>query len=299
MSRNRTRRPARRSGRRGGSKGGLPIKNILLATVMPLALLAGGGFLLTHQLGQARADANGCYREPDQAKAALWIDASLHSQSDAQLRDYEAGFLRAWDRAPANTLFMVFSSARDVQGSLMPPVFTLCKPAANQAELAALDVPEKSDVYLTRQAKDARQAFARKARKAINQAVAPDQRAGDSPILEQVRALSFHDQFTGPRRSMVIVSDGIQNSPIARFCSHQGHLPSFTTFARRPDYRDHIAPRDLGGVQVDILMVEGFKLPQPGLEHCTTLEVRRFWTDLMRESGAKSVDLTPLRYWAG
>ncbi|MDJ0685156.1 MAG: hypothetical protein QNJ84_10670 [Alphaproteobacteria bacterium] len=265
---------------------------------MPVLALGAGGAALTYFMGIEKPNALGCYQRADQHKAAIWIDASLAEQSDAQLRDYEAGVMRAWDRAPANSLFMMFSTAKDVQGTLPPPIFKLCKPASNASEQAALGAPEKPDAYLIRQAADARNRFVERARDSISQAVQSDQRAGDSPILEQLRAVSVQDDFQGASRYLTIITDGIQNSSLARFCQVRGHMPTFGRFAERLEYRD-VKPNPFTGADVSVLLVETVRLPQPGLDHCTHVEMRAWWRDYFNSNGAARVDLTPLRYWGG
>lgn len=296
-TRSRRSRSQHRKPRRGGQSG-FSLKTILLGTAMPAFVIGGGALAMTQYLGVEKPDAQGCYARTDQAAVAVFLDASLSGQSDAQIRDYRAGFARAYDDAPANARVLVFATTRGAQGSVPIPVFDACKPAATPAQQAALGAPDKPAPYLAREAAEARAAFEAATNAIIADATDPGQRAGDSPILEQLREISRHPDFQGTRRGFTIITDGVQNSRAAQFCAVRGEMPPFAVFSQRPRYAD-LKPRDFTGTDVRVLLAETHALPQPGLDFCTHTEMRAWWRDYFTGNGAASVELTPLRYWAG
>lgn len=279
--------------------GGFPFKTIAAMAAVPLILIGGGVAGMNHYLGVEKPDALGCLARPDQAQVAVLLDASLGQLQEAQIRDYRAGFADAYANAPANAKVSIFATTRDAQGSVIQPVFSGCKPAATPTEQAALGAPDKPAPYLAREAAKARAAFEAAVSGVIADAQSPDQRAGDSPILEMVAAVSRHADFAGGGiRSLTLITDGIQNTPSIQFCASRGHMPRFAVFAKSPGYRD-LAPRSFEGADVSVLLVETARLPQPGLDHCTHAEMRSWWRDYFEGNGAASVALTPLRFWAG
>jgi len=274
---------------------GTPAK--IASVALPLAVLSGGGYGLTQYMGIERPDALGCYQRAGQSATAIWFDASLHSHSPAQLRDYRTGALQAYNRTDANGRVMILSTAQDASGTLVQPVFVTCKPAATEAEQERLSAPAKTAAYLKRRADTARDRFSAELDQAITSATEPDQMAKDSPILEQLASISWQPDFTGPARKLVIVTDGLQNSALAQFCAVKGDMPSYATFAQKSDFASFI-PHSFAGTEVSVLLVEFGPLPQRGLEHCSTSELRQWYRDYFTSNGAASVQIKPLRHWA-
>lgn len=269
----------------------------LLTSIVALTL-GGGGFAANTYMSKERPDQFGCYSRPGQNQVAIWLDASLIHQSVAQIRDYERGFEQAYDQAPANAQIMIFSTARDIAGTLIEPIFTICKPAATISELDTLGLPSKTAPMLVREAIEARDRYVSAMGDAIAVSQDPTLQAGDSPILEQLRSLSWHTEFQGRNRSLTIITDGIQNSEVAQFCAVAGHMPSFATFSGRPHYAE-LEPEPFTGMAVTVLLIESIQLPAPGLLHCSTTEMRTWWRDYFEGNGAESVHLTPVRRWDG
>ena len=287
-------------GSRGRKKGGT-FKKLLVGTaiaLIPLSVLGGGGYLAIQEAGKEKITADYCFPRPDQYTAAFFVDFS-HTQdtSNSQRRDLINGLHQLYDRLPPNGQLAVFTTARGGAATVNRPEFVVCKPPMTNAELERIGAPTNSKMYLERQSEEARAEFNRRVDDLVARSVQTDQQAGYSPILEQVRGISRYD-FGAPLSHLTIYTDGISNSPIARFCAVQGHLPRFEKFAQRPDYAQ-IAPDSFGGAEIDILLVEAFKLPSNGLEFCTHQELRDFWIHLFEANGAGSVRLTPLVYGAG
>ena len=245
-----------------------------------------------------KIDAAFCYPRTDQHQQVVFLDISLADLSAAQLRDYQEALAGAYDGVPPNTRIMVFTTAADVQRTLVRPVITICKPPATETEQKAIAAPSETTPLLKRRAAEARATYDTEVEKVLADVQDPIKRAGDSPILEQVRGISNYAGFRGASRSLTWVSDGIQNSEAGRFCTKKGEMPSYATFAKRPAFT-FLKPNSFAGTDVSVLLVESIRLPQAGLEFCSNAEMRRWWVDYFKGNGADRVALTPLRRWAG
>lgn len=285
-----------RKGRTSRGKRGTAFK---IGTVGAIAVaVTAAGLAANEMMDIERPDANFCFVRDDQAQVAVLIDNSVKGHTGQQLRDYETGLLAPYAQAPANARIEFFTTALDGQGSIARPVFSICKPPETPAEREAMGAPSKPAPYLKRQAEEARERY----RAAIADVLAAtqdqDRVALDSPILELVQAVSRHDGFQGRTRSLVLVTDGIQNSETAEFCVKKGHMPSFKRFAERPGYV-FVKPRPLTGIDVTLLLVEYGKLPSGPLRYCTNAELRTWWPDYFKGNGARSVELYRLRAGLG
>ncbi len=276
-------------------------KFVLMASIaLPIATVVGGGMAMNSYMAIEQADEHFCYARDDQRKSAVYVDSSIRSSdlTEPQFRDYSRAFEQVFDDAPANTLISLFTSAKGVSSTLVKPVFTICKPAGTPAEQEALGAPSKPAPYLIRQLADVRAAYMTAVAGILADVKDPSKAAGDSPILEQIQSLSRHKAFQGASRSLTVITDGIQNSEIARFCHVAGDMPVYELFKERPAY-DYIRPMPFYGTDVSVMLIEYGTLPSFNLAHCTNDEMRAWWPDYFRGNGAKSVVLTRLRRWAG
>lgn len=290
------RRSSRSSKRVAGDDGNLI--NLGAVIVGPIIALGAVSYAVMAYLDEEQPDANHCYARDDQHQAVIFVDNSIQDESGAHIRDYRTGMMRVYENAPANSLIKITTTARTDGGSFAPPVFTLCKPAATQAEQAAIGAPEKSAPVLRRIAGEALAEYAEMVDSVVADMEDPDKTANDSPILSQIRAISLYDGFEGPNRSLTVITDGVNNSEIARFCAVPGDMPPFDTFKMQQRY-SYVEPRSFEGVEVTILLVEFGRLPAPGLSHCTNNSIRDWWPAFFKGNGAISVDLRRLRYWEG
>lgn len=298
-----SRRKSTRSGRGGGIRGGRRGRNnksrLLASVALPIVVLAGGGMAMNAYMSLEKPDADHCYTRSDQHKVALYIDSSIRGSdlSSAQLRDYERSLQRAYDAAPVNARVSIFNSAADQNATIIEPVFTACKPAETVSEQDAIGAPSKPAPYLKRQSEEARRAYAGAVRQIIADIQNPAKTAGDSPILEQIQSVSRHKYFKGSSRSLSVITDGIQNSEIARFCAVSGHMPPYAKFEGRSAYQ-HIRPDSFAGTNVSFLLVEYGKLPSRNYPYCTNDELRAWWPEYFKGNGANSVTSSRLRRWA-
>lgn len=295
------RKPARstykrsNSRRRAGAQRNSISRAIKLAA-LPIITLGAGGYAISHYIDIEKPGEDGCYVRADQHQAVIFVDNSLTGQSGAHLRDYRTGLLRVYKTAPANSLIRITTTSRKDGGSFAQPTFTLCKPAATLAEQAAIGAPEKAAPHLKRLEREAYAQYRSMVEQVIADAQDPDKAAKDSPILEQLQAVSRYDRFDGPNRSLTIITDGISNSETARFCTVKGDLPAFRKFEVKPKYK-YVAPQSFEGMDVTFLLVEFGKLPSGSLKYCSNEELYDWWEDYAEGNGAKSVDMRRLRYW--
>lgn len=300
MAKSRRSNRALRRGRRnrnGGSRNRV-LKISALVSVPALAL-GVGGYGLNEYSNIEQIGADYCYAREDQAQAAVSLDYSVNNDlSGAQRRDLVTALERVYAQLPPNGRLMIFTTARDTASSIARPVFEMCRPAATTAEQEAIGAPSKPAPNLRRIAEGARAAFGAEIARILSDTQNLAMTAQESPILEQVRAISRYPGFQGPERRFVWLSDGLQNSEIARFGAVQGDMPSVERFTARSDY-PVIRPESLAGADVTLLLVESISLPQPGLDFVTHDEMRSWWAEYFRINGAASVRLERLRWIEG
>ena len=291
MARGKNRRRGR--GRRNNGSGTW-IK-ILALILLPLVVLGGGGFGLYQHMQIEKIGSDYCYARTDQAQTAVYLDYSVNGNlSGAQRRDLVEALNRAYAETPVNGKVMIFTTARDVAGSIARPVFVMCRPAEDAGEQARIGAPEQTGPRLAHIAGEARATFLAEIDRILAETQDTGKAALESPILANVQAISRYAGFQGRDRRFVWLSDGIENSETARFGGVKGDMPPVATFTQRSDY-DLIKPDPLTGMHVTVLLVESIALPQTGLEFVTHDEMRRWWPQFFKANGAASVRLERLR----
>ncbi len=275
------------------------VRRALMITAMAVLPLSGIGALgwgLTTQLDKVSYDkVTYCYPQDGQHQSAFFLDASFTSGTSGQQdRDLASELMRTFDGLPPNGRLRVFSTAKGVASSTGIPVVDMCAPPATPEEQARIGADEETRPRLIRIKGVARAAFASKVQAHL--AVIKDEAKGaiDSPVLEQIRAISRFP-FEAPLKHLVVFTDGIQNSDLRQFCRVKGHLPSFAKFAKQPDY-ELVKPRSLDGVRVDILLVENSRLPSSIYPFCTNREIRTWWPEFFKAAGANVEPLTRIRF---
>ena len=281
--------------RKGRSAPGKRFGLICAMVLLPLFVLGAGFYGLNAKLTQKQMDPlTACYAQEDQAQSAVFIDFSLtHQTSTAQNRDLKTALIRAYEALPPNGKLSIFTTAQDSVATLTEPILSLCSPPATPAEQAALGAPDKPQPFLKRRAQEAKVQYEAHIAQLMEDAKDKSKVAKDSPILEQIQAISRY-QFSGPLTSFYVFTDGVQNSEVAQFCAVKNHLPPFAVFERGPVYQV-IKPDPFTDVRVEFLLIEGGALPSPSLPFCTHGELQAFWPAFFEASGA-TVRLTRLRY---
>lgn len=240
-----------------------------------------------------------CYPKLVSHEAAVFVDFSFTAgTSAAQDRSLRTGLMRAYDALPPNGRLSIFTTARDTSATLATPVLVVCRPPAKPAEQALIGTPAKPPAYLQRVSKEARAAYMKQVEQLLADAKSQEKRAYDSPILEQLRAISEFP-FSAPLQRLYSYSDGLENTTGTQFCAVKGHLPPFGRF-KKTDLYGRIKPAgSFTGAAVQFWMVETARLPSRQLPYCTAEELRKWWEAYFKAAGAASVDLIPLRYGAG
>lgn len=273
-------------------------KQWLLLTAIPALTLGGGGYALSAYMGVERIDEAFCYARDDQHQLAMFFDASHpRENSNQQWRDIAAEMRQAFALSEPNTRILGFTTTRADGGTVIEPAFTICRPPETPLQQEAIGAPAKTPQYLANLTEEARAAFETIVQNTLADLQNESIRALDSPLLEQLQAISRYPGFQGSNRALTVISDGLQNSETARFGMVEGDLPSFEAFAAQGRY-EYVRPRSLHGVDVRLLLVESYSLPQPGMDFATWPEVREFWLDYFQANGAADVELVRLRHGA-
>lgn len=272
---------------------------LLLLVLLPLLSLGGGGYGISVYMSIETIGKDYCYDRLHRAESAVFLDYSVNRNlTAAQRRDVVIALTRAYDSLSPNGRVMIFTTAKDTGSSLAKPVYQQCRPPENATEQAAIGAPSKSAPNLSHIAFGARSAFLAKIDEVMAETRDEAKSALESPLLSQLQAISRYRGFQGEERSLIWLSDGIENSEIARFGAVKGDMPKAEKFMERPDI-DLIRPDPLRGMNVTVLLVESISLPQPGLEFVTHDEMRRWWPEYFRLNGAGTVRLERLRRVTG
>lgn len=291
----RNRRSSSRSRRRRDNG---QVRKLAILGAMGAVTLAGGGFGIVHLARQEPIGDDFCYDRADAHEVAVYVDSSFTGQaSRQQQRDFETALRRAYDEAPANARVSVFSTTQNIHGSLMEPVFSICRPPSTPDEQADIDAPSDTPQRLARRAREAASRYDELAAGVLQDARDENLSARNSPILASLSGISRSVYFDSSHRTLWAITDGLENSPTARFGAVAGDAPPFATFAQQARY-DDVRPRSYQGADVRLLLVETATLPQPGLEHITSTELRRWYRDYFEANGAASVELTTIRFGA-
>lgn len=260
------------------------------------ACIVGLGYMGVQAYGKVTADAYGCYADAPQRQTFVLFDTSEPRFNEEQARSLRSYFDRLYDGLSFNERLSVFTSEGDQIASVARPRFSLCGQAVAPEELVAAGAVAAEKGYL------------RKARQRLHQQVlapeldtllardVPESRAQNhqSPILEMIADISRRPDLR-PGSRLIVISDLLQNSDTARFCSRRGDMPRFAVFAKRPVF-ERVRPRALAGVDVEVLMLQRYGYGQPGIAYCRDEEeLRAFWRDYFVGAGAGAPNFVRIR----
>jgi len=292
-------RRTRQSNRSRRNNGSTDMKRLLSTLAVVAVILCGAGFAISKAGSGPQQSDNYCWDTQGayQKQELIYIDNSPSPYlTPRQKRDVLTLIQERWDAAEPNTQFAIFSSGNLTGGSVAKPALSICKPSRTPEEQRTIGAPVKTTVMLRRELEDASKRFKHELTTLMEATLSADAAAGDSPILEQIRSLTFYPGFRGELSPITIVTDGIQNSELARFCVVKGDLPSFEVFAKRPAYQAY-APKNFDGAQVTFALWEWGALPG---EFCTAEEIQAFWKEYAEGNGsAKPALVRHMRAWAG
>jgi hypothetical protein len=266
--------------------------------VAPVVAIGGAAAMLATTINAPRIDKKTfCYPGVETEAAAL-VDLSFtRANSGSQDRDLKTALQRAFAALPPNGRLSVFSTERTAVGSLSKPMFTICRPPSSPDELNDLAGITKPAPYLRRLVDRAEKGLDARIEELAEASKDENRVALDSPILEQIQAISRFS-FEGDLKSFVVFSDGINNSEIARFCVVRGALPPFMIW-RGTNAAAQVKPNSFAGVSIEFLLVEQYVLPHPEAPFCSNDELRAFWPAFFEGNGATAVTLTRVRAAAG
>ncbi|MEM9375595.1 MAG: hypothetical protein AAGA72_05205 [Pseudomonadota bacterium] len=280
--------------RRGKSK---TVKLASLGVIPACAI--GAVFVASAMNSSDEVDANFCYARAEQQDIVAFIDNSVTSHlTEPQRRDLEHAIRKPYGTLKPNGRYSIATTAADQNASIVRADFSICRPPTSSEEQSSIDAPMMTGAQLGLRTDEATAAFEHEIVNVLADALDAEKAAGDSPIIEQLQGISRMAEFTGADRELIVVTDGVQNSRHGRFCSVKGELPSFEKYAKRERYQE-VKPRSYAGVNVSLYLVDIGPLPQPAMPFCTHDEIRQFWTDYFYANGARNVEVTPLRQWAG
>lgn len=271
------------------------IGKIIASITVPVMLVAAGVFAAASYKPQEKADAHYCFQRDNQHKTAIFIDNSLRELTDSQIRDYRTGLLDAYAQAPVNSKIMFYSTASNTNSSLAKPVFSICKPAQNTQQLASINAPKRPLAYVERKKNDAFAKYSQAIDSTMQTVLNNDLLAPNSPILEQLRSITISNDFSSnTSRSLILITDGIQNSHFAQFCKLKNNMPPYDLFKHKKGYNLSIKPRSLENTEVTLLMVKQADLPSSYYKYCTSDELLQWWVTYFEKNHTSSVNLTQL-----
>jgi len=291
MNKQRRRKSARRNRRTG-------FQPKYLVYVAGIALgSAVMGYAGYTAMGTEVADEFGCYRDPDAAHTLVLLDASMPRWNEPQQRSLERYLTGLYDRLGFNERLKIFTTEGSRIGSQLEPNFTACGSVGTPEELEEIGAGGASEGYLAKQKERLFEEVLAPELEAML-AIEPEdgrQQNSQSPILEQLRAVSKVPEFEHANR-LVLISDLLQFSDSAQFCRTRNSMPPHVYFRERRIYDTRLAPESFEGVDVEILMIQRYGYGGPGLPFCRDEEeLSQFWRDYFEYHGAASVELTRVR----
>ncbi|NOR61431.1 MAG: hypothetical protein GQ535_02915 [Rhodobacteraceae bacterium] len=287
----------RRPPSRRHQKSPFPIKVVLGVTAI-IATLSAVTYYSVKDAGFVKADANGCF-PLDSGHTFALVDSSDPRFDAAQTRDLRTAFDQLYASEMAfNERFTIVTTEESRIGSIPAPAMVFCRSAHTGSELAAVGAASATPAYLAREAVSF---FDQEFSPVMADIFDPNpddaqRQRRESPIMEQVQGVARQASFANSQgqRRLIIVSDMIQSTQEAQFCTKQGHLPSFETF-KNSAYFDRVRPASLAGVEVELYMLIRGGYGGTFLPYCSEDELRSFWTDYFVDAGASSVEIIRLR----
>ncbi|MEM9670896.1 MAG: hypothetical protein AAF950_18490 [Pseudomonadota bacterium] len=287
------RRPARGSRRRNRreEKARKQLYQRSAVSAAAVMMAVGIGYVAMAQMTAVRPGEDGCLPELS-AHTVMLVDTSVVTSDQAQKRAVLSSFEEVFAALLPGERWTVITTERGHYDAVGGNRFTLCKP----------DFESSSPTYVDKVTKEL---YAETVSEPITEIVESftneDKRSRQSPLLEILQSTSQRPDFSarlGSRR-LVLVSDMIQNTQIAQFCTTQGHLPSYPKFKALPAFAN-IQPDSLQGVDVTLFMqvYPGAYGHPEGLPYCTENELREFWEAYFKDAGAASVTIRRIEWSA-
>jgi len=258
--------------------------------------IAGFGYASFQSFGQKAPDHYGCYNDVRQLQTLVLFDASEPRFNEEQARSIRRYLDQTYNSLSFNEKFSVYTSEKDVMGSVMKARFHVCGQASGPEQLERVNAGAAQAGYLEKQRERLYEKILSPELDALLSATPDESRKQlfQSPILEMVSDLSRSTTLKEGGR-LIIVSDLVQNSDSVKFCSVKNNMPSFTDFKQRRIYQ-RIKPRSLEGFDVEILMLQRQGYGLGDLRYCKNEEeIRQFWQDYLKANGVDNLNFIRIR----
>jgi len=249
--------------------------------------LAGLGYITIQSMGKITPDEFGCYESIEARTTAVMLDVSEPRWDKTMQRGLHTAFERLYDDLQPNERLTVYTTELSKLASIADPAFYVCGQFSSPDELPET-VEQAQAGYLKQQKQHLYDTVFKSALdKVLALDIPEDQRqVYESPIFEMIQTLNLSEDLSAQDR-LWIVSDGIQSTESARFCTVKGAMPAFKTFKTRRIYQERLALPDLTDVEVQFLFLQRGDYGGKTLPYCNSEEeIRRFWQDAFKDSGA-------------
>ena len=274
----------------------LPKMIALSAAVM--AAMGGFGYMAHDTALRPVADEHGCFDGVIGGNTVVFADVSPPRWNGEQGGSLRSRLNQLYDSLAFNEKFTLFTTEGDLIGDVLKPRLHLCGQASSSEELESVGAAPAQAGYLKRQKQ---RLYARKLAPELDTLLSenPDesrQQNYQSPILEQFVALSRRPELRAGTK-LVIISDMIQNSESAHFCTVKGDMPPFAIFRKRQVYLERLQPESLEGIEVEVLMLQRYGYGMKGaLPYCRDEEeIKTFYRDYFHAAGVKKMRFVRIR----
>jgi len=263
--------------------------SLKIAGLVGFLLVCAGGLAATalHYHGKAMPDAYGCYKGVRGTESIVMLDASEPRFNAEQRRSLLTWFEELYDGLNFGDRLQIFTTEGDQVASVIAPRLTLCGAAQSSQELESIGALPAEDGYLRRERERRLETVFRPAVEAMLalEPAAERLQAAQSPVAEMLQAISRRPEVRAGSR-LYVLSDLIQSSDLARFCTVKNAMPRFARFKQRPAYA-RVRPDDLAGVEVTLLMLQRQGYGTAALPYCRDEdEIYAFWQDYFIDAGA-------------
>ena len=270
----------------------------LIAAGTTLAVLCGAlGYLAIDGVGQVSADEHGCYGRSDAPKIVAVIDASEPRWDKTQQRAINTYFEKAYRGLGPNQRLAVYTTQVDKVASIAEPVFHICGQAESPEELPDNAVQAQAGYLKRQKQRSYDEVFKPELDKILAIEIDESKRqVYESPIFEMLRTVSHWENINlSSGGYLIVVSDGIQSTESARFCSVAGAMPKFSVFKQSEVYQARLKLPPLGGVNVKFLFLQRGGYGEGSMRFCSSEEeIRTFWKGAFRDADT-SVDFIRIR----
>ncbi|MEM7220025.1 MAG: hypothetical protein AAF515_16785 [Pseudomonadota bacterium] len=228
----------------------------------------------------------------------ILVDASEPRWNAHQQRSIRNALDQVYEGLGFNERLSVFTSEEDQIGSAakITPRFSVCGTARAPEELESIGAESASEGYLRRTKERLYDKFLGPELDALL-TLSPEsdrRQRYQSPVLELLQAISRRPEAQHARK-LIVISDLLQNSDTAQFCTVRMAMPYFEVFRQRRSYA-RLTPEGFDGIDVELYLLQRQGFGGPALPYCRDEEeLVRFYSDYFTHHGARSVTLTRLR----